>query len=108
MTAGQNAGQLGRSSPSGMYAVIAAVVAGALAIGIIATLAARPSAVTPAAAPVPVPPIEFRLQEHDIGTPVSAPAFPAPSIQRQFQLHERGHAFFVNPEGSSTAWPKRR
>jgi hypothetical protein len=108
MTAGQNAGQLRRSNPAGMYAAIAAIVAGALAIGILATLATRPTAVTPAAAPVPAPPIEFRLEEHDISTPVSAPAFPAPSIQRQFQLHERGHAVSVNPEGSSTAWPKGR
>jgi hypothetical protein len=108
MTAGQNVGQLRRSNPSGLYAVIGALVAGALTIGILVFVGARPTAVTPAAAPVPVPPIEFRLEEHDISIPVSAPALPAPSIQRQFQLHERGHAVPVNPEGSSTAWPKGR
>jgi hypothetical protein len=108
MTAGQNVGQLRRSSHSGLYPVIGAVVAGALAIGILVAVAARPTAVNPAAAAVPVPPIEFRLEEHDISTPVSAPALPAPSVQRQFQLRERGHAVSVNLEGSSTAWPKGR
>ncbi len=86
MTAGQNAGQLHRANPSGM---LVAVAAGAVAIGILGTLAvARPGAVTPAAAPVPVPPYEFRLDEKGITGPVSAPwSVPVPPYQ--FRLEER-------------------
>jgi len=74
MTAGQSAGQLRRASNSGMYVAITAVAAGALAIGILATLAnVHPAAVTPAAAPIPVPPYEFRLDEHAASNPVSIP-----------------------------------
>jgi hypothetical protein len=77
MTAGQNAGQLRRANTSGMYVAITAVVAGALAIGILATLAnVHPAAVTPAAAPIPVPPYEFRLDEHAASNPVSIPVPP--------------------------------
>ena len=115
MTAGQNAGQLRRANPSGMYVAIAAVVAGALAIGLLATLASRPSAVTPgtAPAPVPAPDIQFRLEEHGQAVPA---AVPDPSVQYRFRLQERGQALPVNTEawaraqmtaaaGSATAIP---
>ncbi len=89
MTAGQNTGQLRRANPSGML-VVAAVAAGAVAIGILATLAvARPAAVAPAAAPVPVPPIEFRLDEKGINKSVAVPwSVPVPPIE--FRLEEKG------------------
>jgi hypothetical protein len=85
MTAGQNAGQLHRANTSGMYVVVAAAAAGVLVVGILATqLVARPAAVAPAAAPIPVPPIEFRLSEHSSLTPLS---IPVPSID--FRLSEK-------------------
>jgi hypothetical protein len=86
MTAGQNAGQLRRANTSGMYVAITAVVAGALAIGILATLAnVHPAAVSPAAAPIPVPPYEFRLDEHAASNPVS---IPVPPYDVRFQEHD--------------------
>lgn len=85
MTAGQNAAQLRQSNGAGMYAAVTAVLAGALALGILATLAtARPAAVAPAAAPVPVPPIAFRLSEHASLTPLSIPVPPI-----DFRLSEK-------------------
>jgi len=86
MTAGQSAGQLRRANNSGMYVAITAVVAGALAIGILATLAnAHPATVTPAAAPIPVPPYEFRLDEHAASNPVS---IPVPPYDVRLQEHD--------------------
>ncbi len=85
MTAGQNAAQLRRSNPAGMNVAVVGILAGAMAIGIVATVAlARPAAVTPAAASVPVPPIEFRLSEHASLTPLSIPVPPI-----DFRLSEK-------------------
>ena len=94
MTAGQNAGQLRRANRSGML-VVAAVAAGAVAIGILATLAvARPAAVAPAAAPVPVPSYEFRLDEKGINrvavpwsVPVPSYRVPPPGTRHQRSRH---------------------
>jgi hypothetical protein len=85
MTAGQSAGQLRRANTSGMYVAITAVVAGALAIGILATLANHPATVAPAAAPIPVPPYEFRLDEHAASNPVS---IPVPPYDFRIQEHD--------------------